>query len=206
MTSLKTVEFRGAFTDLASLPRAMVPEIAFLGRSNVGKSTFVNRLTGRKSLARVSSTPGCTKTLTLFDALLEPKKRLTLVDVPGFGYAKLSRTKREELGPLIRDYLQRRDQLRIVCILNDIRRLPEEQELRVRDLAFEAGRTVVVILTKVDRLIRSELEKQRQAVAAGYGLSPDDVLLAAKPLDTAKIWGRFLAFLDAPRQEAAGTE
>ena len=196
MTRLKSVEFRGAFSDFAALPRAFVPEIAFLGRSNVGKSTFINRLTGRKSLARVSSTPGCTKTITLFDTLLEPKKRLTLVDLPGFGYAKLSREKREELGPLIRQYLESREQLRIVCILNDIRRLPEEQELRVRDIAFEAGRRVVVILTKVDRLVRSEIEQQQQAVAAGYGLSADDILLSGKPLDSGKIWGRLLALLE----------
>src|SRR5688500_9556910 len=108
-----------------ALPRSNTPEIAFAGRSNAGKSSLLNRVCGRKNMARTSSTPGRTQCLNLFEVQLAVESRLltlNLIDLPGFGFAQLSKGKREELEHMCVDYVSRRDQLKIVCLLQDSKR------------------------------------------------------------------------------------
>ena len=171
------------------------PEIAVFGRSNVGKSTFVNSLVKQSRLARTSSTPGCTRELNFYfvrGAVEGETFQICLVDVPGFGYAKLAKTHRESLGRSIVDYVVERDQLQVVLILNDCRRDPQDDELSLRDTAANAGRHVFVCLTKCDKLSRNELVKAQEKIAAQYRLEASDVLVSGQKINMTPIWKRML--------------
>ena len=188
--------FVGGFASVESTPKdPQMIEIAVVGRSNVGKSTLINRLTGRKGLARTSSTPGRTQELNFFKLQVPLGKSskpttLLLVDLPGFGFAKLSHAKRDEIGALIQSYLTGREQLKILLLLNDSRRLPEAEELMVRDLAFNAGAHVLVVLTKFDKLSGNERKKQIKSIAEGYGLEETDLVCSGEGLSADEIWKR----------------
>jgi GTP-binding protein len=132
----------------ASLPEESLPEVAFLGRSNVGKSSLVNALTGRRMLARTSNTPGRTRQLNFF-AL---DGRLMLVDLPGYGYAEASKAAVAAWTRLVRQYLQRRASLRRVCLLVDCRHGIKEPDRPVMALCDAAGLSFQVVLTKIDKL------------------------------------------------------
>lgn len=195
---VKDASFVLGATDPAAVPTIeMVPEIAVVGRSNVGKSSLINRMTGRTKLARTSGTPGQTQQLNLFllryavdDA---PERRLHLVDLPGFGYAKLSHDRREALGRLIVEYLRTREDLAAVCLLNDCRRDPDRDEFAIRDLAFEAGAHLVVVLTKSDKLGKNERRKRVEEVARAYGLEAEDLVLTGEKMDPTPLWQRLHA-------------
>jgi GTP-binding protein len=191
---IKSAEFVAGFSSAAKMPKAGYPELAILGRSNVGKSTFLNRIAERRALARVSSTPGRTQELNLFQLTLTTEsgeeRKLQLVDLPGFGYAKLSKERREELSFLTVEYLQRRKGLRLVCLLNDCRRAPERDEAAVRDLAYEAEIPLLVVLTKVDKLNRKERDRELSARAKEFGLEPEDVVVSGEKEPLAPFWER----------------
>lgn len=190
--------FRSA-PEVSKLGKSNLPEIAIIGRSNVGKSTFINRLTNQKSLARTSATPGRTKEINLFSISIkdEPRrdKSLILADLPGFGFAKVSKVERENLHAMIGGYVQGRENLSIVCLLNDIRRAPEEEELGIRDIAFERGAIVLVIATKADKLTNNERAKAIKELAAGYSLDPSDFLVTGEKISIRPIWERILKLL-----------
>ena len=133
-------------------PSGELPEVAFLGRSNVGKSTLINNLLGRKKLVRTSSRPGCTRALNFF--LIN--QRWNFVDLPGFGYAAVSRDVKATWGPLVLDYLARRESLAAVVFLQDSRRVPASEELFLWEFLREHGRRVIPVLTKADKLKRGE--------------------------------------------------
>lgn len=141
-----------------SLPAPTLPEVAFAGRSNVGKSTLMNALLQRKNLVRTSSTPGCTRTVNLFRARCSDGLELFLADLPGFGYAQRSKAERAEWGPLLESYLRSRVSLRAVVLLVDVRRGIEDQEHQLLDfLATSQGAdrpplSIVVAATKIDKL------------------------------------------------------
>ncbi len=193
----KSATFIAGAATLAQLPASDVAEICFVGRSNVGKSTLINRLVGRKSLANVSATPGRTKQLNVFRITFASGKHteleLHLVDLPGFGFAKMPKTMRQALNKLTVDYLRERVPLRIVCLLNDVRRLPEADELAIRDESFEHGRRLLVIATKMDKLKRSERAGQLEKVAGAYGLEPADLLTAGEGESVDAIWERLVS-------------
>ena len=154
---------RGA-ADLAGIPATKLPEVAFVGRSNVGKSSLVNALTGRKTLARVSNTPGRTRQINFFRL----GDRLMLADLPGYGYAKVSKTESDKWTELIFSYLAGRPSLRRVVFLIDSRRAPLPHDIEVMDLLDRAAVSYQIVLTKVDKLKAAELrdiEAQTKAVA-----------------------------------------
>ena len=139
----------GTFADL---PPTKLPEIAFAGRSNVGKSSLVNALTNRKTLARVSNTPGRTREIILFDL----GARLTIADLPGYGFARVSKAISAEWRRLIEAYLRGRPQLKRVCLLIDARHGAQVNDRAMMDLLDGAAASFVLVLTKIDKLNAAE--------------------------------------------------
>lgn len=188
----------------AELPEHSLPELAVIGRSNSGKSSLINRLAQRVKLARTSATPGRTQQINVFRVTVEGRQRkrrdLHLVDLPGFGYAKVSKGRREELGAMTVEYISTRASLRVVCLLIDAKRDPDRDELAVRDLVFDAGHHLLVVVTKVDRLGANERRRRVEAIARGFGLVPTDVVSAGEGLSAAPVWERVwpLLFNAAP--------
>lgn len=148
-------DFMRGISTLAHLPEAVLPEIAFAGRSNVGKSSLLNALTGRKTLARTSNTPGRTQQLNFFDL----GGRLCLVDMPGYGYAKVSKTEREDWTKLIHGYLRGRPTLRCVFILIDSRHGLKESDIELMKMLDETAVSYRIVLTKSDKSSREEISK-----------------------------------------------
>lgn len=156
---ISSVEFAGAATQPGGAPKLSYPEIAFAGRSNVGKSSLINRLLNQR-IARTSSTPGRTQQLNFFVI----NDKLTFVDLPGYGYAKVSKQDRQHWQHLIEDYLVQSRNLRGVIIIVDARRGPEDEEEALCDFLAHHDRPFLVVATKSDKLKRTELEKQRRVI------------------------------------------
>lgn len=154
---------------LTQLPDADRPEIAFAGRSNVGKSSLINGLLNRKNLARASSEPGRTRELNYFDL---GEGKLWLVDLPGFGYAKVSRTQAQEWQRLTLRYLQGRVNLRRVFLLIDSRRGLMDTDAEVMDMLDTAAVTYQIVMTKADKVKKTEAEKTRAKVEAELAKRP----------------------------------
>lgn len=144
------------------LPSGELPEVAFAGRSNVGKSSLINALTGRRTLARTSNTPGRTQQLNFFDL----GGRLMIVDLPGYGYAKAPKGEVDRWNRLIRLYLKGRVGLRRVCVLIDARHGLKASDRQVMDMLDEAAVTYQIVLTKIDKARAGELAKRREEIAA----------------------------------------
>lgn len=170
--------FIGAYLDRNLPPRLGVPEVAFLGRSNVGKSSLLNRLAKSGDMARVGKTPGATASVNLY-ALLDAQERilLGLADLPGFGYAKLSQVVQESVRRAAEHYLDTRNELALGILLVDVRRDPGEADRAVLAALYDMGVPIVVVATKMDK-ISSEYERERQlaAIQTGLGLPPGQPL------------------------------
>lgn len=195
-----SAEFVGGAKFVDKLPSPGFPEIAIIGRSNVGKSTFINRLSERSKLARTSSTPGRTQAINIFSVALgggsgKPKK-LAIADLPGFGFAKLSKAEREFLSKLCVDYITTREPLRAICLLNDCRRDPQEDERAVQELGFKSDVGILVVLTKSDKLKKQELTKRKAAIAKLYGLEAEDVICVDHDSSLNHVWNRMLALIE----------
>ena len=147
--------FLRAVTSFDSLTQDDIPEVAFAGRSNVGKSSVVNALVGRKAMARVSNTPGRTREIVQFDL----GGRLRLADLPGYGFARVSKAMAANWHRLIEMYLHHRPQLRRICLLVDARHPPQDNDLAMMDMLDGAGVTSLLVLTKFDKLNASERER-----------------------------------------------
>lgn len=159
--------FSGA-TRYESLPPVGLPEVAFAGRSNVGKSSLVNALTGRRTLARISHTPGRTQQLNFFDL----GGRLMLVDLPGYGFARASKGNIRQWTTLIEDYLRGRPNLLRVCLLVDARHGLMANDRRVTELLDKAAQSYQVVLTKADKATPGMLAERRQGLAAELASHP----------------------------------
>ena len=157
----------------STLPKTELPHIAFAGKSNVGKSSLINALMNRKSLARTSASPGKTQTINFYNV----NDALYLVDLPGYGYAKVAQAVKEQWGKLIERYLQNTKELRAVFLLIDIRHDPSANDKMMYDWIVSNGYHPVIVATKLDKIKRSQHAKQIKAVRTGLGLSADDILI-----------------------------
>ena len=153
---IKTSELKVVCVTTSKLPELTSPEIAFAGRSNVGKSSLINSLLNRKNLARTSSNPGKTVTINFY----EVNEEFYLVDLPGYGYAKASLEARAKWGKMIEKYLRTREQLRAVILLVDIRHAPTKDDVMMFEWIIENGLEPVIAATKLDKIKRSQKDKQ----------------------------------------------
>ena len=150
-------------------PTDVRPEIAFVGRSNVGKSSLINALMNRKSLARVSGQPGKTRTINFYNI----ENRLFFVDLPGYGYAKAPKHEKEKWGNMIESYLKNREQLRCIIQLIDIRHPVSPLDLQMREWLAYYGFEMVFVMTKMDKLKRSQVAAHVKTIRLGLGLEAD---------------------------------
>jgi GTP-binding protein len=195
-----SAEFRAAATTAASVPPAIHPEIAVAGRSNVGKSSLLNAMTGRKALARTSRTPGCTRGLLFFDI----NEAITLVDLPGYGYASRSHSERLAWKKLIESFLRSREELAGVLILVDLRRGPEQEEVDLAAYLESVGLPYAFVGTKSDKLKRSALARQVAAVARAA--APAMVLPTSSETGAGidGVWRWIRAAVETEREEGEG--
>ena len=150
-----------------------LPEIAFAGKSNVGKSSLINALMNRKSYARISATPGKTQTINFYNI----NEELYLVDLPGYGYAKVSEQEKIKWGQLIERYLHGSKQLKVVFLLIDIRHKPSGNDKMMYEWIVSQGFHPVIIATKLDKIKRSQKDKQIKIVKEGLGVLPGTVVI-----------------------------
>jgi GTP-binding protein len=150
-----------------------LPEIAFAGRSNVGKSSLINVLVNRKRLVKTSSTPGRTQLVNFFDI----NDSINFVDLPGYGYAKVPASVRKKWGPMIETYLSGRNTLKGVVVILDIRRTPREEEQNLIDWLGHYSIASILVLTKTDKLSKTKLAKQLAVVARTLALDAGDFIL-----------------------------
>ncbi|QTD41554.1 ribosome biogenesis GTP-binding protein YihA/YsxC [Sporosarcina sp. Te-1] len=154
-------------------PEDGFPEFALAGRSNVGKSSFINKMIGRKSLARTSSKPGKTQTLNFYKI----EEQLFFVDVPGYGYAKVSKSEREAWGRMIERYLTGREQLRAVIQIVDLRHAPSEDDRLMYDFIVHYNLPAIIIATKADKIPKGKWMKHKKVIKDSLNLRPEDPLI-----------------------------
>jgi GTP-binding protein len=167
-------ELKASAYNVKDFPSWDVPEVSFIGRSNVGKSSLLNSLIGRKNLARISSTPG--KTRGLYFYLIN--ESFCFVDLPGYGYAKISKKERERWAPIIEDYLANRRTLRGCLHLIDCRHEPTADDRLMAEWLRAHTIPTITVATKADKLSRNALTKQLKIIGAALGLFEDDSLLS----------------------------
>ena len=170
---IRSLELETVCGITSTLPENTLPEIAFAGKSNVGKSSLINGLMNRKSFARTSATPGKTQTINFYNI----NQELYLVDLPGYGYAKVSEQEKKKWGQMIERYLHQSKQLRAVFLLIDIRHAPSANDKMMYDWILSQGYHPIIIATKLDKLKRSQVQKQIKVVRQGLGLSKDSILV-----------------------------
>ncbi|MEO8579086.1 MAG: ribosome biogenesis GTP-binding protein YihA/YsxC [Gemmatimonadales bacterium] len=170
---IRNVEFLGGMAERHGWrPDSSLPEVAFAGRSNVGKSSLLNSLVRRKSFARVSRTPGRTREINFFRI----NNGFVLVDLPGYGYARISKERKSEWKPLIESYLKRTTQLRGMVLLLDIRREPSDDDRAMLDFLAEVGVPTIVALTKTDKLSKVAARDRVAAITRGLLLESEQVI------------------------------
>ena len=161
--------FVAAAEDVRDLPAPAFAEVAFAGKSNVGKSSLINALVARRGLARTSSTPGRTRTLVLL-RMQVPQGSLDLVDLPGYGYARVSKAERKSWGPMIEAFLESRAGLRAVVVIVDVRRGIEDDDVQLLEFLGDRGITALIVATKLDKLVRSKMEPALRALRTKAGV------------------------------------
>jgi GTP-binding protein len=170
---ITSAEFVTSATKPSQYPPEGSPEIAFAGRSNVGKSSLINILVNRKRLVKTSSTPGRTQLVNFFDI----NDSINFVDLPGYGYAKVPAAVRKKWGPMIETYLSGRNTLKGVVVILDIRRTPREEEQNLIDWLGHYSIASILVLTKTDKLSKTKLAKQLAVVARTLALDAGDLIL-----------------------------
>ena len=170
---IKSAELETVCGITSRLPAGRLPEVAFAGKSNVGKSSLINGLLNRKALARTSSQPGKTQTINFYNI----NKELYFVDLPGYGFAKVSKAEQEKWGPMIERYLHSSDQLRAVFLLVDIRHEPGQNDVTMYDWICRQGYDPVIIATKLDKIKRSQVQKQLKLLRQGLKVKPGTLIL-----------------------------
>lgn len=170
---IKNVELETVCGVTSMLPDNKLPEVAFAGKSNVGKSSLINALMIRKSLARTSAQPGKTQTINFYNI----NKEIYLVDLPGYGYAKASEKEREAWGQMIERYLNTSEKLRAVFLLVDIRHAPSANDKQMFEWMAYVGYDPIVIATKLDKIKRSQIDKQIKIIRQGLGADKETIIV-----------------------------
>ncbi len=169
--NIKKAEFKGVFVDIKQLPEQLLPEIALVGRSNVGKSSLINKLVNRRKLAKSSSTPGKTRTINYY--LINDEWHM--VDLPGYGYAKVSKTERAKWGKMIEAYLSQREQLKGVFQILDIRHPPSNDDLLMKEWLNHHDIPVLLVATKADKISRGARAKHLAVIRKDLKLPVEQV-------------------------------
>ena len=170
---IKSVNLETVCGVTSTLPVNDKPEFAFAGKSNVGKSSLINALMNRKAYARTSAQPGKTQTINFYNI----NDALYYVDLPGYGYAKVSQTEKEKWGKMIERYLHKSKQIRQVFLLVDIRHEPGANDKQMYEWIVYNGYRPVIIATKLDKINRSQIQKHVKMIRTGLGLQRDDILI-----------------------------
>lgn len=172
---IKTLELKAVAVQPKQYPENNLPEVAFVGRSNVGKSSLINMLLNRKRFARTSSSPGKTQTINFY----EINNNFRIVDLPGYGYAKISKAEKEKWGKMIEDYLKSRENLVKVFQLVDLRHPPSELDIQMYEWLRFYGLDGVVVATKSDKISSNDKQKNISIIRKVLELKKDDILIAA---------------------------
>ena len=178
----------------SKLPKNTLPEIAFAGKSNVGKSSLINGLMNRKSLARTSAQPGKTQTINFYNI----NDAMYLVDLPGYGYAKAALAVKEQWGKMIERYLRGSAQLRAVFLLIDIRHEPSANDRQMYEWIVHNGYEPIIVATKLDKINRSQVQKHLKMIRTGLNVKPGTVLIpfsAVTKQGRDEIWEQMEALL-----------
>ena len=185
-----SVEFIKSAANVKDFPKLPYPEIAFAGRSNVGKSSLINALIHHKKVARVSSTPGMTQLINFFTI----NKKLTFVDLPGYGYAKVPKKVKAKWGNMVEGYIKNRPQLKAVIAILDIRHVPTDMDINLFKWLEDLNIQIIPVATKADKINRSQLNKQVKIINEKLLLS-EKVLIpfsAKTRLGVKELWQRIL--------------
>ena len=170
---IKSAEFVTSAVKPAHYPAPEFPEVAFAGRSNVGKSSLINTLVRRKHLVKTSSTPGRTQLINFF--LINGD--LSMVDLPGYGYAKVPQAVKKQWGPMVENYLSRRPCLKAVVLLMDIRRTPRAEESQFMEWLHHYRIPFILVLTKTDKLSKTNIRRQQHLNAQTLGIADQELIL-----------------------------
>lgn len=202
--NVKSADFVNSSVRRDQWPKDNLPCIAFAGRSNVGKSSLINRILGRKSLVRVSRTPGRTQMLNFFLV----NKSFYFVDLPGYGYAKVPMSVRKQWGPMIRTFLEEYKQLRAVVMLMDARHGPSPDDESLLDWLEETHLPTIPVLTKSDKISNNALARSIVQAAGVTGLPNDAFTLfsAVEGRGVTEVWGRITAALAEERAKVQPSE
>ena len=182
-------------------PDESLPEICLAGRSNVGKSSFINTMCQRKKLAKVSATPGKTRTLNFF----EINHELRFVDVPGYGYAKVNDHIKEQFGEMMETYISERPNLKAMILIVDLRHTPTADDVMMYEFVKHYDLPVIVVATKEDKVKRSELKKNEKKIKEKLKFHDEDQLIrfsSLNKLNVDKVWDAILKKLEISNQEA----
>ena len=187
----------------SKLPENQLPEFAFAGKSNVGKSSLINGLMNRKSYARTSSQPGKTQTINFYNI----NEQLYFVDLPGYGYAKVSMELRAKWGKMIERYLKKSEQLKLIFLLVDIRHEPSENDRDMYDWIVHNGFQPIVIATKLDKINRSQIAKQTKLIRTSLKMPKEGILIpfsAETKQGRDEVWNKIEELL--PKADTDGEE
>lgn len=176
---IKNVSLETVCGVTSKLPENSLPEIAFAGKSNVGKSSLINGLMNRKSLARTSSSPGKTQTINYYNINGE----MYFVDLPGYGYATANEKVKATWGKMIEDYLHQSKQIRAIFLLIDIRHAPSENDRIMYDWIVSRGYHPIIIATKLDKIKRSQVEKQKKIICDTLDVEDDTIVIPYSALN-----------------------
>ena len=200
---ISTATFIASAVAPAQYPRQPLPEVAFAGRSNVGKSSLINTLVHRKNLVKTSGTPGKTRAINFFMV----NQRFLLVDLPGYGYAKVPREIQASWRPMVETYLQQRHTLRAVVHIVDLRHAPTVQDQQLRDWLLHQDITIITVATKADQVTRSQRALHLQGIRQGLALptvEPVWLFSAHNHEGRLQLWGCLEAFLTPVRHTQQG--
>ena len=197
---IKSVNLETVIGITSKLPENTLPEFAFAGKSNVGKSSLINAIMNRKSYARTSSQPGKTQTINFYNI----NEELYLVDLPGYGYAKVSQETKAKWGKMIEKYLQRSKQLKAVFLLIDIRHDPSANDKDMYEWIVHNGFEPIIIATKSDKISRGQIDKHLKAIRVGLKTRPGTIMIPFSALNKNgldKVYEILDGYLNPPVEE-----